>query len=137
MPSQKTIAYNAIRHTLLRFSLFDYILNGSYGEDFCSLPYSAGRKKYDSVDYTGVTPYEICGPPCEADDAFTCVLTARTIEDITLDPRMTREERANLTRKVRLRGCHELSYIHDSNAANRHLPPCRTPAIFSLSIRLL
>ena len=65
------------------------------------MPYSAGRKKYDSVDYTGVTPYEICGPACEADNAFTCIVTARTVEDITVDASMTREERASRTRTVR------------------------------------
>ena len=74
------------------FDLFDYVLNGSYGEDFCSLPYDHGRRKYDRVDYTGVTPYEICGKPCEEDDAFTCVLTAKTVADVTVNASMTREE---------------------------------------------
>ena len=50
-------------------AIFSYIMHGSFGSDFCSMPESHARLKYESLEYEA-TPYEVCGPTCEEDDMY-------------------------------------------------------------------
>jgi len=74
-------------------SLFEYILHGSFGVDFCSMPETPARLAYEALEYEA-TPYEVCGPTCEEEGSYTCILTTRSLEDLTLGESMTREELA-------------------------------------------